>query len=139
MVFPRGILGDLTIGMAHFVLRRTPRHSLVKVCEVTLRVDVIPCGLQWLSGCQAYPFNDHSILHDLRGLTLPDLDGPIRANRFADLRESPDSRESFQGSRAEPLFANRASGGLKIVNRGFEAIRANRLHVMRILYIGVFL
>ena len=25
------------------------------------------------------------------------LDGPIRANRFADSRESPDSRESFQG------------------------------------------
>ena len=32
------------------------------------------------------------------------LDGPIRANRFADSRESPDSGESFQGSRTEPLF-----------------------------------
>ena len=30
------------------------------------------------------------------------LDGLIRANRFADSRESPDSRESFQGSRIEP-------------------------------------
>ena len=40
------------------------------------------------------------------------LDGPIRANRFADSRESPDSREWFQGSRPEPpFFANRASGG----------------------------
>ena len=39
------------------------------------------------------------------------LDGPIRANRFADSRESPDSRESVQGSRAEPLF-------LRIVLRG---------------------
>ena len=42
------------------------------------------------------------------GLLLT-LDGPILANRFADSRESPDSRESFQGSRTEPLFfANRA-------------------------------
>ena len=32
---------------------------------------------------------------------LPQIDGPIRANRFADSRESPDSRESFQGSRTE--------------------------------------
>ena len=31
-------------------------------------------------------------------LDNPDLDGLIRANRFADSRESPDSRESFQGS-----------------------------------------
>ena len=34
-----------------------------------------------------------------------------------------------------PLFANRASG-LTIANRRFEAIRANRSHVMKI---GVFL
>ena len=45
------------------------------------------------------------------------LDGPIRANRFADSRGSLDSRESFQGSptepsRTEPFFANHASGGL---------------------------
>ena len=54
------------------------------------------------------------------------LDGPIRANRFADSRESPDSRESFQGSRTEPLFANHAPRGRgpKIANRRFEAIRA---------------
>ena len=32
------------------------------------------------------------------------IDGPIRANRFADSRASPDSRESFQGSRTEPFF-----------------------------------
>ena len=65
---------------------------------------------------------------------ISNLDGPIRANQFADSRESPDSRESFQGSRTEPLFANRASGGrggggLKI------AIRANCSHVMKV---GVF-
>ena len=34
-----------------------------------------------------------------------DLGGPIRANRFADSRESLDSRESSQGSRSEPLFS----------------------------------
>ena len=40
------------------------------------------------------------------------LHGPIRANRIADSRESPDSRESFQGSRTEPSFlANRALWG----------------------------
>ena len=61
-----------------------------------------------------------------------DLDGPIRANRFAESRESPDSRESFQGSRTEPLFLRIAlPGGLKIANRRFEAIRANRSHAMK--------
>ena len=33
----------------------------------------------------------------------------MRANRFADSREWPDSRESFQGSRTEPLFLLRES------------------------------
>ena len=32
------------------------------------------------------------------------LDGPIRANRFADSRESSVSHESFQGSQTEPHF-----------------------------------
>ena len=35
-----------------------------------------------------------------------------------------------------PFFANRASEGLKIANRRFEATRANRSHVMKI---GIFL
>ena len=39
------------------------------------------------------------------------LDGPIRANRFADSRESPDSRESFQGSQTEPLLLRIALSG----------------------------
>ena len=58
----------------------------------------------------------------LRGFTvlrLWDLDGLIRANRFAD------SCESLQGSWTEPLF-------LRIAHRRFEAIRANRSHVMKI-------
>ena len=59
------------------------------------------------------------------------LDGPIRANRFADSCKSPDSRESFQGSRTEPLFLRIA---LKLANRRFEAIRANRSHVMKIVF-----
>ena len=50
-----------------------------------------------------------------------------RANRFADPRKSPDSRESFQGSRTEPLLCEPRFGGLKIANRRFEAIRASRL------------
>ena len=76
--------------------------------------------------CQSGSFSEG---HDL-GIRC--VDGPIRANRFADSRESPDSRESLQGSRTEPLFfANRASGGWKIANRRFEAIRANRSNVMK--------
>ena len=61
---------------------------------------------------------------------LCNLDGPTRANRFADSREWPDSRESFQGSRTEWT----ASGGLTIANRKFEAIRANRSHIMKIFF-----
>ena len=60
------------------------------------------------------------------------LDGPIRVNRFADSRESPDSRESFQGSRTEPLLCESRFGGLKMANRRLEAIRANRSNVMKI-------
>ena len=60
------------------------------------------------------------------------LDGPIRANRFADSRELPDSRESLQGSRTEPLCCESRFGGLKIANRSFEAIPANRWHAMKI-------
>ena len=39
------------------------------------------------------------------------LDGRIHADRFADSRESHDSRESFQGFRTRPFLANRPSGG----------------------------
>ena len=61
------------------------------------------------------------------------LDGPIHANRFADSRELLDPRESPEGSRNEPpIFANRASGELKIANRGFEAIPSLRSNVMKI-------
>ena len=55
------------------------------------------------------------------------LDGPIRANRFADSRESLDSRESFRGSRNEPLYCESRFGGLQIANRRSEAIRAKSL------------
>ena len=57
------------------------------------------------------------------------LDGPIRANRFADSRESSHPRESFQGSRIEPPSLRIALRGPKIANRRFEAICANRSHV----------
>ena len=49
-----------------------------------------------------------------------------------DSQISPDSRESFQGSRTEPLSCESRFGGLKVANRRFEAIRANRSHVARI-------
>ena len=46
-----------------------------------------------------------------------------------DSRESPDSRESFQGSQTEPLFLRiaRWGGQKKNANHRFEAIRSNRL------------
>ena len=73
----------------------------------------------------------------------PDLDGPIRANRFADSRESPDSRESFQDSRTEPFFCESrfggGGGGPKTTNRRFEAIRANCSRVMKIVVFFFFL
>ena len=58
---------------------------------------------------------------------------PILANRFADSCESLNSRESFQGSRTEPLFCESRFGGLTltIANRRLEAIRANRSHFMK--------
>ena len=54
------------------------------------------------------------------------------SREFADSRESLDSRESFRVPELNPFFANRPSGGLKIANRSFEAIRANRWHVLKI-------
>ena len=85
------------------------------------------------------------------------LDGQIHANRFSDSRASPDSHESFQGSRTEsqegcgcleegcpglprvshprplknPFLCESRFGGLTIANREFEAIRANRSHVLK--------
>ena len=38
----------------------------------------------------------------------------------------------FRVPELNPFFANRASGGLKIANRRFEAIRANRSNIMKI-------
>ena len=50
------------------------------------------------------------------------MDGPIPANRFADSRHSPDSRESLQGSRTEPLFCESRFGGLNIFLRNDSRI-----------------
>ena len=66
------------------------------------------------------------------------LDGSIRANRFADSRESHDSRESFQGSRPEPLFCESRFQALKIGNRRF-ARRFARIACTYVMKIGVFL
>ena len=61
------------------------------------------------------------------------LDGPIRANRFTASRGSPDSRESFQAlPELNPFFCESRFAGLKIASRRFEAIRANRSHLMKI-------
>ena len=55
------------------------------------------------------------------------IDSQIRANR-------PISSKSFQGSRTEPFFfCESRFVGLKIANRRFEAIRASRSHVMKIV------
>ena len=61
------------------------------------------------------------------------LDGPIRANRFADSRESRLILAiRFRVSEPNPFFCESRFGGAKIANRRFEAIRANRSHVMKI-------
>ena len=52
------------------------------------------------------------------------IDSQIRANRLI-------LANRFRVPELSPFFANRASGGLKIANRRFEAIRANRSHVMK--------
>ena len=85
-------------------------------------------GLLCLGGLQNVPNQPHT---PKSTRFLPSLDGPIRANRFADSRGSPDSRQSCQGSRTEALFfCESRFGGLRIANRRFEAIRATRSHVM---------
>ena len=43
-----------------------------------------------------------------------------------------DSREAPEGSRTEPLYRETRFGALKIVNRRFEAIRANHSNVMKL-------
>ena len=48
-----------------------------------------------------------------RGGQTP-LKPPFVTPPFAAAQESPDSRESLQGSRTEPFFANRALGGQKL-------------------------
>ena len=54
--------------------------------------------------------------------------------RFARIdSQAGDMRESFQVSRPETLVCESRFGGLKIASRSFEAIRANRPHVMKIL------
>ena len=53
------------------------------------------------------------------------IDSQIRANRLI-------LANRFRDPELNPFFANRASGGLKIANRRFEAIGANRSHVMKI-------
>ena len=49
------------------------------------------------------------------------LDGPIRANHF-------------RVPELNPLSANPVSGALKIANRRFQAIRANRSNVMKTVF-----
>ena len=53
------------------------------------------------------------------------IDSQIRADRLI-------LANRFRVPELNPFFANRASEGLKFANRRFEAIRANRSHVMKI-------
>ena len=56
------------------------------------------------------------------------IDSQIRANRMI-------LTNRFRVPELNPLFCESRFGGLRIANRGFEAIRANRPNVMKI---GVF-
>ena len=63
------------------------------------------------------------------------LDGPIRANSFADSREFPDPRESFSGFlNWTPFLRIALRGTKKTANRKFDAIRANRSNVLKIIF-----
>ena len=53
------------------------------------------------------------------------IDLQIRTNRLI-------LANRFRVSKLNPFLANRTSGGLKVANRRFEAIRANRSQVMKI-------
>ena len=53
------------------------------------------------------------------------IDSQIRANRLI-------LANCFRVPELTPFSANRASAPLKIANRRFEAIRANRLHLMKV-------
>ena len=57
------------------------------------------------------------------------IDSQIRANRLI-------LAIRFRALEPEPLFCESRFGGAKIANRRFEAIRANRSHVLKI---GLFL
>ena len=76
-------------------------------------------------------------VHLERPPIINDLDGPIHVNRFTAPREAGHSRELSQGSRSESLFCESSFGALKVANRGFQAVRANRSNV--IMKIGIFL
>ena len=58
---------------AKLILNQTPRHSLLKISEMTLWMDAVPCGVQRL-GAEAFDHN--TILQDLGGLALPNVYNP---------------------------------------------------------------
>ena len=69
------------------------RHSIVVLGEPSVEFRIV------FSPPTPQSADFHLCLgHGSRRKILCRLDGPIRANRFADSRESPDSRESSQGS-----------------------------------------
>ena len=72
---------------------------------------------------------------ETQGGSLPRLRWPNRANRFADLCESPILANRPRVPEQNPLFGESRFGALKIANRGFGAIRKNCSNVMKI---GVF-
>ena len=64
---------------------------------------------------------------------FPRLDGPICTNRFADKIRATRLilANPFRVPNLNPFFCESRLGGLKIANRRFETIRANRSHVTK--------
>ena len=83
-------------------------------------MDTVGCCLEWLAQAWAEDALAANHVRLDEGQTpaslttyIWSLDGPIRANRFADSRESPDLRELPEGSRTEPFLCKSHFGGLK--------------------------
>ena len=76
-------------------------EAFARDCQVNVRMDT-----RRSSGVRVVERLAHELdgIHQHRPSAEQSLDGPTRANQFADSRKSPDSRESLQGSQIEPLL-----------------------------------
>ena len=102
-----------------------------------LNIAISVTAPKFLQNQYSKSLGSESIVKKKKQIPLTVLDGPARANRFADPRGSPDSCESLQGFRSEPLFCGSRFRALKIANRRFEAIHATFQQGVFLLIVGL--